>query len=92
MARFCQRCHATLRFECPACHHEQRHGGVCEKCGVDFMKYITSVVAAKQTEADVVHERLEERSTLLKNILLTPFTFGIPLIAELIAGSKRGRK
>jgi hypothetical protein len=92
VARFCQRCHATLRFECPACHHEQRHGGTCEKCGVDFMKYITSVVTAKKNEADVVHERLEERSTLLKNILLTPFTLGIPLISQLIGGSKRGQK
>ena len=90
MARFCPRCHATLRYECPACKHEQRQGGKCEKCGVDFLKYVTSVVAAKQGEADLLHDRIEQRSTLMKNLLLTPFTLGIPLIRQLI-GAKRSR-
>jgi len=80
IARFCTRCHATLRYQCPSCAHEQRHGGTCEKCGVDFLKYIASVLAAKKAEADVIHERLERRSTLLKNVLTVPFTLGIPLI------------
>ncbi|MGH9756487.1 MAG: zinc-ribbon domain-containing protein, partial [Candidatus Acidiferrales bacterium] len=62
VARFCQHCHMTLRFECPSCHHEQRTGGKCEKCGVDFLKYITAVVAAKQAESDAVEERNERRS------------------------------
>ena len=92
VARFCQRCHATLRFECPACHHEQRQGGVCEKCGVDFLKYISSVVAVQKGQADVEHDRIEQRSNLMKNILLTPFTLGIPLIRQLIDVSRRGRK
>lgn len=90
MARFCQRCHMTLRFTCPACKHEQRQGGKCEKCGVDFLKYITSVVAVQKGQADLEHDRLEERSNLLKNILLTPFTMGIPLIRQLISVSRRG--
>lgn len=89
IARFCQRCHATLRFQCPACRNEQRHGGKCEKCGVDFLKYISSVVAVKQGEADLAHDRLEQRSNLVKNILLTPFTLGIPLFKQLFGrGSK----
>lgn len=82
IARFCQRCHNTLRFQCPACQHEQRHGSTCEKCGVDFLKYITAVVASKQAESDIVHDRLEQRSTLIKNILWIPFTLGIPLIRQ----------
>src|SRR5580698_8054978 len=48
VARFCQRCHMTLRFSCPACKNEQRTGGTCEKCGVDFLKYIVAVVDAKK--------------------------------------------
>lgn len=80
----------TLRFTCPACKHEQRQGGKCEKCGVDFLKYITSVVAVQKGQADLEHDRLEERSNLLKNILLTPFTMGIPLIRQLISVSRRG--
>ena len=89
IARFCPRCHATLRYTCPSCRHEQRQGGTCEKCGVDFLKYITAVVAAKQAEADVVHERLEQRSAFLKNVLLMPFNMGIPLLKQLFHGSRR---
>ena len=91
VARFCPRCHATLRYECPSCKHEQRQGGKCEKCGVDFLKYITAVVAAKQGEADLIHDRLEQRSTLMKNVLMTPFTLGIPLIRTLFLGSRSRR-
>jgi len=89
IARFCPRCHATLRYTCPSCQHEQRQGGTCEKCGVDFLKYIGAVVAAKQVEADAVHERLEHRSTFLKNVLLMPFNMGIPLLKQLFHGSRR---
>ncbi len=92
IARFCRRCHATLRYECPSCKHEQRHGGTCEKCGVDFLKYVTAVVAAKEAEADVVHDRLQRRSTLLKNVLLTPFNLGIPLIRSLFISSRKSSR
>jgi len=91
VARFCQRCHATLRYECPACRHEQRQGGKCEKCGVDFLKYISSVVAIQQGEADLAHDRIEQRSSLLKNILLLPFNFGIPLFRQLMGASRSRR-
>ena len=80
IARFCPRCHATLRYECPACKHEQRKGGSCEKCGVDFVKYITAVVAAKQIEADQVHERIERRTGIIKQVFLLPITGGFSLI------------
>ncbi len=89
VARFCTRCHATLRFRCPSCGHEQRHGGACEKCGIDFLKYISAVIDAKKDEADRFHERLEQRSTLMKNILWVPFTLGIPLIRSLLISRDR---
>jgi hypothetical protein len=91
VARFCRKCHATLRYQCPSCKHEQRQGGTCEKCGVDFLKYISAVVAAKQAEADAIHEKLERRSNLLKNLLYFPFTLGIPLLRNLLVGSRTGR-
>jgi hypothetical protein len=91
VARFCQRCHATLRYECPACKHQQRQGGTCEKCGVDFLKYITAMMSAQKSEADADHERLEQRSRLMRNLLLTPFTLGIPLLRDLFAGSRKSR-
>ena len=80
IARFCPRCHATLRYECPACKHEQRKGGSCEKCGVNFLKYITAVVAAKKIEADQVHDRIERRTGIIKQVFLLPITGGISLI------------
>jgi hypothetical protein len=83
VARFCQRCHMTLRFTCPSCKHEQRTGGTCEKCGIDFLKYIGAVVAAKKDEADAAHERLERRSKLLRNILYIPLTGGLSLLSML---------
>jgi Double zinc ribbon len=92
VARFCPRCHATLRYQCPSCGHEQRQGGTCEKCGVDFLKYVGAVVAAKKAEADAIHDRLEQRSTLLKNILWTPFTFGIPVLRTLFLKHGRDKK
>lgn len=91
VARFCQRCHATLRFQCPACKHEQRQGGACEKCGVDFLKYITAVVSAQKSEADAEHDRLEQRSRLMRNLMLTPFTLGIPLLRDLFGVSNKHR-
>jgi hypothetical protein len=90
VARFCQRCHHTMRYECPSCHHQQRTGGKCEKCGIDFLKYIGAVVTQKQAEADAFHERLEQRSTLMKNILWLPFTLGYPIIRDYFF--KRDRK
>ena len=89
VARFCQRCHATLRYVCPACKHEQRQGGKCEKCGVDFLKYIVAVMRSKKDEAELAHEELQRRSSLLRNLLLMTFNMGIPLIRDLISGSRK---
>jgi hypothetical protein len=89
IARFCQRCHNTMRYECPACRHQQRAGGNCEKCGVNFIKYVTAVVVAKQAEADAIHDKIEQRSTLIKNLLFIPFTGGISLIRQFLVSRDR---
>jgi hypothetical protein len=91
IARFCRRCHATLRYQCPSCRHEQRQGGVCESCGIDFLKYVAAVVAGKQSETDVINDRLEQRSTLLKNILWVPLTGGLSLLRHFFATSRDRR-
>jgi predicted amidophosphoribosyltransferase len=80
IARFCPRCHATLRYECPSCKHEQRKGGSCEKCGIDFLKYIGAVVAGKKIEADQIHDRIERRTGIIKQVFLLPITGGFSLI------------
>jgi hypothetical protein len=91
IARFCPRCHATLRFECPSCHYEQRHGGTCDKCGVNFLKYVSAVVSAKKAEADALNERIERRSNLLTNMLTVPINGGLPLIRQLFGGFRKKR-
>jgi hypothetical protein len=93
IARFCPRCHNTLRLQCPSCAHEQRQGDVCEKCGVHFLKYISAMMVAKRGEAELAHDRIEQRSTLLKNLILFPVNLGIPLIRSLLTGrNRRGSK
>ena len=91
VARFCRRCHATLRYQCPSCRHEQRQGGICENCGIDFLKYVTAVVAEKHVETDAIHDRLEQRSTLLKNVLWLPLTGSISLLRHLFPASRDRR-
>ncbi|MFZ0619027.1 MAG: zinc-ribbon domain-containing protein [Candidatus Acidiferrales bacterium] len=87
VARFCPRCHMTLRFFCPACTHEQRHGEKCDKCGVDFAKYIVAVVVSKQAEADALHDKIDRRTTFLTQAVLLPLTGGLSLLKYLFRGS-----
>ena len=89
IARFCRRCHMTMRYTCPSCGHDQRQGGTCEKCGINFAKYIGAVVAGKKAEADAMHERLERRADLLKHILWIPLTGGLSLVKLLFKHAKR---
>jgi zinc-ribbon domain len=89
VARFCPRCHATLRFECPSCHHEQRQGGTCEKCGVDFLKYLSAVVVVKKAESDATRSRNQKRSNLIRNLLLLPFDMGWSFVRDLRGGMRK---
>jgi zinc ribbon protein len=90
IATFCTRCHMTLRFKCPACQNEQRHGGSCDKCGVDFMKFASALMAQTRSKHDAEHDRLEGRSNLLKNVLMIPLTGGFSLL-RLLRGSKESK-
>lgn len=78
-----------MRYECPACGHQQRTGGNCDKCEINFIKYVGAVVAGKRAQADAIHDKIEQRSTLLKNLLFIPFTGGITLIRQLLVGHNR---
>jgi len=89
VARFCQRCHMTMRFECPSCGNKQRTGVKCEKCGINFVKYIGAVVAAKQAEEDTIEAKLDRRSAFLKNIFAIPFTGGLSLFKQLARAGKQ---
>ncbi len=79
----------TMRFDCPSCGNKQRTGVKCEKCGINFVKYIGAVVAAKKPEEDTIEQKLERRSALLKNILTIPFTGGLKLFKQLFQASNR---
>src|SRR5271154_1913306 len=59
VARFCLRCHMTMRFDCPACGNKQRTGVKWEKCGINFVKYIGAVVPAKKPVEDSIEAKLE---------------------------------
>jgi hypothetical protein len=89
VARFCQRCHMTMRFDCPACGNKQHTGVKCEKCGINFVKYIGAVLAAKQPEQDSLEAKMDRRSALLKNIFAIPLTGGLKLFKQLFNASNR---
>jgi hypothetical protein len=89
VARFCQRCHMTMRFECPSCGNKQRTGVKCEKCGINFVKYIGAVGAPTQAEEDTIEAKMDRRSALLKNVLAIPLTGGLSLFKQLFRASNR---
>jgi Double zinc ribbon len=78
--QFCLRCHATLRYICPACKHVQDHGGTCDSCGVDFMKYAMMMQFELKKQSDQERAKLRNRSSIIKQILLLPITGGFSLL------------
>jgi uncharacterized membrane protein YvbJ len=78
--RFCRRCHTPLRYTCPACGHVQSTGGNCEKCGVDFAKYAVMLQLQMKNHAEQERERVKNRSSIIKQILLLPVTGGLSLL------------
>lgn len=82
-ARFCVRCHMTLRFSCPACHHTQEHGGKCDQCGLDFGKYAGVLGFQMENEVRAEGERVKTRNDLVKQALLLPVTGGWSLLRYL---------
>jgi hypothetical protein len=50
------------------------------------------VVAGKKAEADMIHDRIEQRSDLIKNVLWVPITGGFSLMRQLFGPAKRSSK
>jgi hypothetical protein len=78
--QFCRRCHTTLRYKCPSCGATQRHGGTCDKCGIDFAKYAAMMIAHEQARAAREHEKVQEHVSVWKQVFLLPVTGGYSLI------------
>jgi double zinc ribbon protein len=87
--QFCVRCHAPLRYTCPACAHVQKLGGACEACGVDFVKYSAMKLAAMQMDLEHARRKTRSRTALLKSLVLAPLTGGLSLVSY-IRGRRRG--
>lgn len=79
-AQYCLRCHTPLRYVCPACRHVQRHGGQCDACGVDFMKYAMTLEFQMKQQGKQERERFRTRTSILKQTLLLPLTGGLSLL------------
>jgi len=79
-AQYCLRCHAPLRYICPACKHVQSAGGKCEKCGVDFAKYAAMLQFQLAAESQQERARMKTRSEVYKQIMLAPLTGGLSLL------------
>lgn len=84
VAQFCSRCHATLLYKCPSCAATQRHGGTCDKCGVDFAKYAAMFVAQEEMRAQREHAKRRENASIWKQIILLPITGGYSLMKYLL--------
>jgi len=87
---YCVRCHAPLKFTCPACQHVQRQGGTCEKCGVDFAKYTSMLIFRAESAAQAERERARGRANVWRQVCLAPLTGGLSLI-KLLIGKLRER-
>ncbi len=88
--QFCRRCHTPLWYVCPACRHRQTHGGQCDQCKVDFLKYAMMLQAQAKDQAEQERTRLRERSSLAKQVLLLPVTGGFSLLKYLRERLKGG--
>jgi len=76
---YCVRCHAPVRYTCPSCKNVQSQGGKCEKCGLDFAKYAAMLVFQAKTTAVAERGKAQERSAIIKQIILLPITGGFSL-------------
>ena len=80
---FCSRCHNPSKFTCPACRHIQEHGGKCDECGVDFVKYAMMLVFQDQVSTQRARLRKKGRGEVIRQIFLLPITGGWSLLKYL---------
>ncbi len=88
-AQFCLKCHHPLSVVCPACRHVQDHGGQCDQCGVDFMKYASYMIFQNKTQVQKERERMKNRNSMVKQLVLLPITGGWSLLKYLL---KKGQE
>jgi hypothetical protein len=72
-----------MQFVCPACQHSQLQGGQCEKCGTDFVKYLTMMQFNMQMAAEQKRELVKTRNATFRQIVLLPITGGFSLLRYL---------
>jgi len=77
---YCVRCHTPLKYTCPACKHIQLQGGKCEKCGVDFAKYVAMMVFHAKESAQLGRKKAMWRPPVWAQIVFFPFPTLIALI------------
>ncbi|MCL5005049.1 MAG: hypothetical protein M1404_00825 [Acidobacteria bacterium] len=73
---FCVRCHAPLRFICPACEHVQGYGSKCDAFGVDISNYASMLAFTNKTVLQHGRAPKAGRDEILGQILLLPITGG----------------
>ena len=69
---YCARCHAPLKYTCPACKHVQLQGGKCDKCGVDFAKYLAMMVFQAKDAAQAERQKPGWRPPIWAHIVFFP--------------------
>lgn len=74
----------TLLYKCPSCMATQRHGGTCDKCGVDFAKYAGMLIAQEQNRVQRRRDKMRENASIWKQIILLPVTGGYSLMKFLL--------
>ena len=79
-ARFCRKCHTPLSYVCPACKHTQPHGGTCDACGVDFLKFGMMQLGHLQTTLASERRRATTQISVVKEIVLAIVTGGFSLL------------
>jgi len=71
---FCTQCHQVLIHRCPACWHEQRAGGVCEKCRTNFALYWGAQLQHEaEVESRIEWDKFWARAWALVQLGFLPF-------------------
>lgn len=74
----------TLLYKCPSCSAMQRHGGTCDRCGVDFAKYAAMMIAQEQNRVQHKRDKARANASTWKQIILLPLTGGYSLMRFLL--------
>jgi hypothetical protein len=85
-AYFCTSCHDVLIHRCPKCWHEQRQGGLCEKCGTNLALYWElALERAMEEESRISWDRFRSRVGAVFQIAFFPILSLRGLLRVLVA-------